>query len=117
MNRHIRLSFAFLILGLLATAAGPALAADAPTPAVEADLAAEATPAVTPAEPVLDGALEQGWGPGYGNCALWCDGQTFWYYNVTRNECCSGTLTCPSGAPSLGYAWHPYQGYAEFCSI
>lgn len=116
MNRHIRLSFAFLMLGLLATAAGPALAADAPTPAVEAELTAKATPAVTPAEPALDGALEQSW-PQYGDCALWCGTGQYWHYYVTREECCSGTLTCPDGSYSSGYAFYPYQGFAEFCSV
>lgn len=124
MTTRPRLPCHLLVLAVLIGLAGPALAADAPAPAlsrvapaVDGGSAPEAAPTVTPAESPLDSALEQGLDPQYGDCALWCDGQQYWYYFVTREECCSGTLTCPGGAPSSGYAFYPYQGFAEFCSI
>lgn len=118
MTHRPRTTLCLLILCLLTMAAGPALAADAPAPpAVEADLAVQPAPAITPAEPAVEGALEQARYTQYGDCALWCSGQQHWHYGVSRGVCCSGTLTCPDGSYSSGYAFFPYQGHAEFCSV
>lgn len=106
---------------LLALGAAPGFAADEAALAdalTEVTIpAAEVTPAVGPIEPELEGILAQSLDSQYGDCALWCGTGQYWYYNVTRDECCSGTLTCPNGSTSTGYAFYPYQGVAEFCSV
>ena len=109
------------LAGLLALVAVPGFAADeaALSPELtEATVATtEATPAVDPTEPALESALETSWPfPQDGDCILWCGSGQYRYYNVTRDECCGGTLTCPDGSYPGGYAFYPYQGFAEFCS-
>jgi len=124
MTTHTSSSSYLLVLTLLVVAAVPALAADAPNPATspappaaELGMATEAVPAGTPAVSPRDSALEQGFGSQYGDCSLWCDGQRYVYGFVTRDQCCSGTLLCPSGSPATSYAFFPYQGFAEFCNV
>lgn len=136
MTIHPRRSTHLLVLALLLAFAGPALAADATNPATpaepaasdplaEAGVAPDAAPADSPAEPAteppaesaLDSALEQSLDSQYGDCVLFCDGQQVRYSFVTRDECCSGSLTCPDGSTSTGYAFYPYDGFAEFCSV
>lgn len=124
MTTHPRLSTHLLVLALLVAFAGPTLADDAPNPAsstappaVALGVAPEAAPVGTAAEPALDSALDQSLGSQYGDCVLFCGGQQYTYSFVTREQCCSGSLTCPGGSPALGYAFYPYQGFAEFCSV
>lgn len=106
------------LVGLLALGVAPAFAADESalaTELTEATVAAtEATPAADPTQPALESAVI--WDP-KGDCALWCGGGQYWYYYVTRSECCSGTLTCPDGSNPGIYAFYPYQGFAEICTI
>jgi len=128
MTTHSRLSTHLLVLALLVVFAGPALADDAPNPATSTvppaialgdspGVAPEAVPAGTAAEPAPDSALNQSLGTQYGDCVLLCDGQLYTYSFVTREQCCRGSLTCPSGSTTHGIAFYPYQGFAEICSV
>jgi len=119
MTTQPRLSTYLLALALLVAFAGPALADGAPDPAtatVPPAVAPEAVPAVTAAEPAPDSALNQSLFTQYGDCVLACGVQQYTYSFVTRDQCCSGSLTCPSGVPAFSYAFYPYQGFAELCS-
>jgi len=120
MTTHPRLSTYLLVLALLVAFAGPAFADDGPNPAtstVPPSVAPEAAPAVTAAEPAPDSALDQSLVSQYGDCVLSCGVQQYTYSFVTRVQCCSGSLTCPSGVPAFSYAFYPYQGFAELCSV
>ena len=107
---------AILALAVAAPVSAAEIAAQDETSA-EPGIAPKPTPAGTAVETALDTALEQSIGSQYGDCVLFCDGQQYTYSFVTREECCSGSLTCPNGFPALGYAFYPYQGFAEFCSV
>lgn len=87
-------------------------------PAVEPAVAvAAAQIAETPAGEPADAAIAPGFNQ-YGDCALWCGGPgPHWHYGVSRETCCSGSLTCPDGSSASGFAFYPYQGFAEFCSV
>lgn len=118
MNRP---SFFLVCLALLTLAvATPASAAEIAAQdatSAEPGIAPNATPAGAAVEPVLDFALEQSFTSQYGDCRLFCDGQQYTYSYVTREECCSGSLTCPNGLPAATYAFYPYQGFAVLCSV
>jgi hypothetical protein len=108
------LTCALAVAGLLALAPAAFAADAAPAPEVQE---AEAAPtlSVDPGDGAvpLYGGLEDE----RGDCNLYCfPGGSYWYYGVTRGECCGGQLTCPGGGTPTGYAFYPYQGFAEFCS-
>ena len=123
MTTHPRLSTYLLAPALLVALAGPALAGDAPDPEMPATPQA-AGPADAPAEsgtervadPAPDSALAQSSSSQLGDCLLSCDGEQVTYSSVTRDECCSGSLTCPDGSQPAWIGFVPYDGgFGEFC--
>jgi len=118
MNRpSVLLACLALLTLVVATPAFATEIAARDATSAEPGIAPNATPAGAAVEPVLDFALEQSFTSEYGDCRLFCDGQLYTYSYVTREVCCSGSLTCPNGSSAAAYAFYPYQGIAVLCSV